>query len=184
MEQSIGRQTYSPAMIALHWGMLLLIASVFATIELRELFEKGSAPREFMKTLHFMLGLSVLVLVVVRLFMRSRTPAPSIQPQPAAWQAAAAHAAHLALYAIMLAMPILGWLTLSAAGKPVPFFGMTLPPLIGASKDTAEWLKEIHATVGDIFYVIIGVHAVAALAHHYVFKDNTLKRMLPGHLTG
>lgn len=183
MEQSVSRKAYSPAVITLHWAMFILIAAVFASIEFRELFEKGSVPREFLKSLHFMLGLCVLILVVLRLFTLSRTVTPAIQPQPAAWETAAAHVAHLALYAIMLAMPILGWLTLSAAGKPIPFFGLTLPPLIAASKETAEWLKEVHHQLGEIFYIVIGLHAAAALAHHYFFKDNTLKRMLPERVT-
>ena len=86
---------------------------------------------------------------------------------------------HFAIYAILIALPVLGWLTLSAAGKPVPFFGLTLPPLIAESKDTAEWLKELHHEIGEIFYWIIGLHAAAALVHHYVFKDNALRRILP-----
>jgi cytochrome b561 len=76
-------------------------------------------------------------------------------------------------------MPLAGWLLLSAAGKPIPFFGLHLPALIGQSKDTAEFIKEIHETGGTVGYFLIGLHAVAALYHHYVVRDNTLLRMLP-----
>ncbi len=177
------RETYDRSLVLIHWATALLIIAVFAAIELRVFFEKGSAPRENLKSLHFMLGLSVLGLTLVRIFMRSRMSAPAILPAPPAWQALAAKLLHLLIYAILIAQPVLGWLTLSAAGKPVPFFGLTLPPLIAASKDTAEWLKEIHHEIGQIFYWIIGLHAAAALAHHYLFKDNTLKRMLPERVT-
>lgn len=172
-------KTYNRTLILIHWATALLIVAVFASIELREVFEKGSIPREFLKSLHSMLGLSVLALTLVRIFVALRTSEPAIYPAPPAWQALAGKLMHFAIYAILIALPVLGWLTLSAAGKPVPFFGLTLPPLIAESKDTAEWLKELHHEIGEIFYWIIGLHAAAALVHHYVFKDNALRRILP-----
>ncbi len=181
--QNARRETYSSQPHVAPLGDGLLIVAVFAAIELREFFEKGSAPRENLKSLHFMLGLSVFALTLVRIFIALRTPVPAIRPAPPAWQAYAGKFMHFVIYAILIALPVLGWLTLSAADKPVPFFGLTLPPLIAASKETAEWLKEIHHEIGQIFYWIIGLHAAAALVHHYVFKDNTLKRMLPERVT-
>ena len=68
---------------------------------------------------------------------------------------------------------------LSASGKPIPFFGLHLPALTGENKALAGQVKQIHETVGTAGYWIIGLHALAALAHHYVWKDNTLRRMLP-----
>jgi len=65
------------------------------------------------------------------------------------------------------------------AGKPVPFFGLELPPLASENKDLAKTIKEIHETVGEVGYYLIGLHAAAALFHHYILADNTLKRMLP-----
>ena len=90
---------------------------------------------------------------------------------------------HLALYAFLVAMPLLGWLTLSAKGKPIPFFGLQLPALVGADKALADSLKEVHETIGTIGYYLVGLHAVAALFHHYGMRDNTLQRMLPGWLS-
>ena len=118
MSQTTADRTYARSMIAMHWLMALLIAAVFALIELREIFPKGSVPRETMKSLHFSLGLAVLALVVLRLVVRVSTRTPPIEPRPAAWQTLLAHGAHLALYGLMIAMPVLGWLLLSAAGKP------------------------------------------------------------------
>lgn len=171
-------ETYSTPFIALHWFMAVLIAAVFATIELREYFPKGSDPREQLKALHFMLGLSVLLLVVLRIILRAREADPPIVPPMATAQKAIALGLHLALYAVMLVMPILGWVTLSAAGKPVPFFGLTLPALVAENKELAENLKEAHEFIGTIFYYLIGIHILAALFHHYARKDNTLTRML------
>jgi cytochrome b561 len=76
-------------------------------------------------------------------------------------------------------MPVLGWLVLSASGKPIPFFGVELPALLAQNKDLASQLKEVHETMGTIGYFLIGLHAVAALFHHYIVRDNTLVRMLP-----
>jgi cytochrome b561 len=159
--------------------MLLLIAAVYACIELRGNFPKGSVIREGLKTWHFMLGLSVLALVVFRAAVHFIGVVPRIQPEPPKWQNRFAKLMHVALYALMIGMPLVGWLTLSAQGKVVPFFGVQLPQLVGESKSLADWAKELHETGGTIGYFLIGLHAVAALFHHYVVRDNTLRRMLP-----
>jgi len=174
-----GAVRYSTLSIALHWLMLLLIAAVYASMEFRDLFPKGSDAREMMKTWHFMLGLSVLLLAALRILVRLASPAPKIVPEPPRWQDGAARLMHLALYALMLGLPLAGWLILSAAGKPIPFFGLELPALLAANRDTAHLLKEIHETAANAGYFLIGLHAAAALYHHYIVRDNTLRRMLP-----
>ena len=114
-----GHPHYSRVSIALHWLMLVLLAAVYACIELREYYPRGSDIREGLKTWHFMLGLSVFVLVWVRLVARWRTPLLAPEPGWTRWPAAAGH---LALYGLMIIMPILGWTALSADGKEIPFF--------------------------------------------------------------
>jgi cytochrome b561 len=171
---------YGALSIGFHWLMLLLIASVYACIELREFFPKGSDPREALKAWHFMLGLSVFFLTFLRLAVRLCAPSPRIAPAPPSWQKQLATLMHIALYALMIGMPFLGWLMLSAAEKTIPFFGLELPALIAPDKDLAGLIKEIHETVGVVGYFLIGGHAAAALYHHYFLRDNTLTRMLPG----
>lgn len=171
---------YSGTVIALHWLMLLLMVGSYATIEFREFFEKGTPIREGLKTVHFSLGITILVLVLARIVSRLRSETPPILPTPPASQALVAKLVHLALYALMLVMPILGLLILSGAGKAIPFFGLfTLPPLIGENKELADTLKEIHETFGKVGYALIGLHAVAAIYHHRVVHDNTMLRMMP-----
>lgn len=170
---------YGSLSIGLHWAMLLLIAAVYACIELRGNFPKGSDIREGLKTWHFMLGLSVLVLVFVRVGLRFSGAVPRIDPDPPQWQSRFARLMHVALYVLMIGMPLLGWLTLSAEGKVIPFFGLQLPALVAESKSVAGWAKEWHETAGTVGYFLIGLHAAAALFHHYVVRDNTLRRMLP-----
>jgi cytochrome b561 len=173
------RARYGSMLILLHWLMLVLIVAVYTCIELRVLYPKGSDIREALKTWHFMLGLSIFALVWLRLFARSLGPLPPILPRPPRWQRFGALALELAIYVFMIATPVLGWLVLSAGGDPVPFFGLQLPALIGENRALAGQIEEIHETLGNVGYFLIGAHAVAALAHHYVYRDNTLVRMLP-----
>lgn len=170
---------YRPISMAMHWMMFLLMVAVYACIELREIYPKGSDLREALKMWHFMLGLCVGILVWVRLFFMVTGAKPPIVPMPPRWQYLLSKAVHGALYLLMIALPILGWCMLSAAGKPIPFFGLELPALINENKELSKSIKEIHATAGTVGYYIIGLHAVAGLFHHYFLRDNTLIRMLP-----
>ena len=169
--------SYSRLSISLHWLMLALLAAVYACIELREFYPRGSDMREGLKTWHFMLGLSVFALVWVRLVARALSPRGPAPRTPPEWLAAAVH---VSLYALMIGMPIAGWMILSAEGDPVPFFGLTLPPLIAPDEALAGRIEDVHTTVGAIGYWLIGLHAAAALFHHYVLRDTVLRRMSPG----
>jgi superoxide oxidase len=170
---------YGSLSVALHWLMLVLIVAVFACIELREIYPKGSDPREALKSWHFMLGLLVFVLIWLRIAVHLAGPTPRIEPPPVTWQQWSAKLMHFALYVLMVGMPITGWLILSGEGKPVPFFGLHLPALISEKRDLAKSIEEIHETAGTVMYWLIGLHAAAALFHHYLVKDNPLTRMLP-----
>ncbi len=170
---------YGSVSISMHWLMFLLLLAVYSCIELRELYPKGSDPREAFKMWHFMLGLTVLGLVCVRVGVRLVQVTPAIVPALSNRQNLLAKALHFLLYLLMIGMPIAGWLILSAAGKPVPFWGLELPSLIAENKETAEFIEDIHKQIGEISYFLIAGHTIAALFHHYVQKDNMLTRMLP-----
>lgn len=170
---------YAPLSIGMHWLMLALLVAVYACIELRELAPRGSDLRTGLKTWHFMLGLSVFALVFLRLAIRLTTPAPRRDASLPAWQHHLAGLMHGLLYAFLIVMPVLGWLTLSAGGKVIPFFGLELPSLIAPDKPLGEQLEELHGAIGTIGYYLVGLHAAAALYHHYFMHDNTLRRMLP-----
>jgi len=173
---------YGYITISLHWLMLILLVAVYASIELREFFPKGSDPRAALKALHFMLGLSVLGFALLRLGVRLSGATPRIEPEPGSWEKLSAKFMHIALYVLMIAMPLAGWLILSAAGKPIPFLGLQLPALIGENQDLAKQIEEVHEVVGTAGYFLIGLHAAAALFHHYIKRDNTLVRILPGRV--
>jgi cytochrome b561 len=167
-------------MIVLHWLMLVLIVAAYASMEFRDIFERGSAPREAMKSAHYLLGLTILALAALRLLAHFAMPIPPIRPAPPAWQKLSAGAVHIALFALMIALPLVGWAILSADGTPPSYFGLQLPALVGTDKALAEDLEEVHETIATIGYGLIGLHVLAALYHHYVVRDNTLQRMLPG----
>lgn len=138
---------------------------------------EGSAPREALKTWHFMLGLSVFALVWVRLAVFRLRPAPPIHPEPPRWQMLLAKLMHVALYGLMIAMPLMG----CAAQRrgQADSAGLELPPLVAESRNLSWQLKDWHDTGGQIGYFLIGLHAAAALFHHHVVRDDTLRRMLP-----
>ncbi len=159
--------------------MLLLIAVVYLCIELKGNYPKGSNVSEALKTWHFMLGLLVLLLVVFRAVLHLSGAVSHTESKPQKWQSLAAKVMHLALYAFMFGMPILGWLILSAEGATVPFFGLEWPRLVEPNKSLSDAFQEIHEAGGSIGYILIGLHAAAALFHHYVVRDNTHARHGP-----
>lgn len=174
------RRHYPNSTIVLHWLVLLLIVVAYACILLRENYPRGSDIREALKTWHFMLGLSILALTFIRGGLRMiARQTPPITPAPPRWLHLLSVVAHVAIYAWMIAMPLAGWTILSAEGDPIPFWGLTLPPLTGVSEELAGQVEELHELGGTIGYVLLGFHAAAALFHHYFLKDDTLVRMLP-----
>lgn len=172
-------ERYNKFSILLHWLMVLLFIATYAFIEFRVLFEKGTDARDTMKLLHFSFGLSVFLLVWLRLLLRCIYRAPSISPTPPAWQLWLARAAHLALYGLMIGLPLAGWLMLSAFDKTIPFFAWQLPSIIEPAPALGKEIKHWHELIGQVGYGLIGFHALAGLFHHYIVKDNTLLRILP-----
>jgi cytochrome b561 len=172
-------ERYGKLSITMHWLMFLLLVAVYACIELREFYPKGSDMRADLKTWHFMLGLTVFAMVWLRLALRLFQVSPAITPQPVPWQNILAKLVHLVLYVFMIGMPVLGWLILSGEGKSIPFYGLELPALIAKNKELAENIEDIHKTIAEVGYYLVGLHTLAALYHHYFVRDNTLSRMLP-----
>lgn len=170
-------QRFPNGLIALHWLSLLLVAVAFASMELRGVFPRGSVERGLMRASHYSAGISVLLLTLARLVMRARW-------RPVAGEAmatpTAAKLVHLALYGFLLAMPLSGWLLLSAEAEPIAAWGVPLPALIAPSAGLAERFEDLHELLATLGYLLIGVHAAAALAHHYLKRDGTLSRMWPG----
>lgn len=180
MAENTSSDRYTRGLASLHWLMAVLIIALIVIIEAREFVPRDNPLRGDLKSLHFSLGLSVLVFVIARLALRAATTAPAITPAPPAWQTGLSHLIHFALYVLMIGLPILGWLALSGLGKDISFFGVPLPPLIAEDKEFGHTLEEAHSLAGNVMMYLLGLHAAAALFHHFVVKDNTLLRIMPG----
>jgi cytochrome b561 len=170
---------YSPGLRRIHWLTVLLLAAAYLLVEQRDLFPRGSDGRALMLQGHFWAGLSVFVFAVWRVWLRRKHGAPPITPLPPAWQQRLAAALHLSLYLFLLLMPLLGLATAWTDGKQVvlPFTDLALPSLLPTDKPLAHRLEDLHGTIGEVFYWVIGLHILAALYHHFRVHDDTLRRM-------
>jgi superoxide oxidase len=171
---------YGPGLRRLHWWMALLVLAAYLLIEQRGLFARGTPQRGAMVQAHFWVGLSILLLAAWRLGLRMRSVVPPITPALPAWQMMPAKLLHLALYAFIVVMPLLGLATAWTDGKVLylPFTDLAVPALLAPDKDLAHQLEDLHGTIGEIFYWVIGLHILAALYHHWWRRDDTLRRML------
>jgi cytochrome b561 len=169
---------YDGLAIFFHWAVFLLIAAAYAAIELKGFAGKGTPARSLAMAAHEWAGVLVLVLAVPRVLWRLVRGAPRAEPGPR-WMQFAGEAMHWVLYLFILAQPVLGLLTLNAGGHvlALPTLGIEIPALVGPDQALKNQVKEIHETLGTAFYLVIGLHAMAALFHHYMLGDNTLRRM-------
>ncbi|SFI16441.1 cytochrome b561 [Collimonas sp. OK307] len=169
------QERFSRPAILLHWAIFVLVALAYLAIEMRG--PKGSASRIFWTATHFWAGFSVLILSIVRVAWRSYRSPPAPEADLPILQLLS-KASHLALYIFIIAQPILGILTVNLGGHPVNLPGLGSFTVIGPDHDLAKTVKNIHETLGNVFYWVIGLHALAALWHHFVKRDNTLRRII------
>jgi len=128
---------------------------------------------------HKELGVSVLMLAVLRAAWRLMRVIPAFPSSMPQWEKLAAHASHLALYGFMFMLPITGWLMSSAAGFPISFFGLfTLPTIIHSNKYLQSFFKTTHEYLAYALIALLCLHVLAALKHHFIDKDEILKRIL------
>ena len=170
---------YGAGLRRIHWLTVLLLFAAYVLIEQRNLFPRGSAERALMVQGHFWTGLAIFAFAIWRVVLRLRDGAPAITPAPPAWQRGLAKAVHLSLYLFLLLMPLLGLATAWSDGKQLllPFTDVAVPPLLPVDKALADRLEDLHGTIGEIFYWVIGLHILAALYHHFWVHDDTLRRM-------
>lgn len=169
---------YTRTAIALHWLVTVMILGAFALG--LYMVELDLSPTKLkLYSWHKWLGVTIWIVVFVRLLWRLWHRPPPLPPSPA-WQRVAAAATHALLYILLLAIPISGWLFSSASGFPVVYFGvLPLPDLVGKDKALAELLQTVHATLNYTLMTIVAVHVAAAIKHHFVDRDAVLHRMLP-----
>lgn len=165
-----------------HWVIALdMICVMLAGVYLAEFASKTTALHYF--PYHKEFGMLVLFLAVPRLLWRLATISPDFVASLKPWEKRTARVIHALLYFCMIFMPLSGWIFSSAAGRPVDFFGITLPN-IAQDKATGHLFHEAHEVVGWALFGIVGLHVAGALKHHFIDHDITLKRMLPFGNTG
>lgn len=160
---------YPAPMIVLHWLMAVLVIIAYTT---------GGNPVEYggiVGEIHVLSGILVGILFFVRIPVRfvlnRRTPRVVMT----SWARKSAAIVQGILYLLMLIVPVLGWLALSGDIDQFTAFGINIPLGQGVNWDVGD----VHETLGNVFITLAGLHAVAALLHHYVLKDDVLKTMLP-----
>lgn len=173
---------YSRAQRFLHWLTVLAITVAYVAIEVRGELPRAHALRPLVTQLHFWAGISIFAMLLARVWLRVTRKPPAILPAPSAWSARLAGVTHLLMYLVLFAQPLLGALAAAAGGKAivVPLLGVALPALIAPSKRLEHSLEDIHGEIGELFYYVIALHVLAALWHHFMARDNTLRRMLAG----
>jgi len=170
--------TYDGVAIALHWATAFLVIANFALAQTWDWFAKPT--RGLMEDTHMSFGVLLTAVIVARIAWRF-IPGHQVSSLEAGWQRIASKATHYVLYALLVAEAGLGFAFRWGAGRPMEFFGVGIPPLIGEiAKPLRRELREFHEWIGWAIIVIALLHAAAALYHHYVLKDRVLKRMLPG----
>lgn len=175
-------QRYGIVSIGLHWVMaVLLIALIALGLYMVSLPDVGFNTRKIILVLyHKDYGILALALATVRLVWRVGNVLPALVATLPDWQKVTARFVHLSFYGLMFALPLTGWLMSSAAGIPVYLFGwLVLPDFIPYDDYWFHNLIEIHKWLAYALILCLLVHAGAALRHHFLLKDDTLKKMLP-----
>jgi cytochrome b561 len=170
-------QHYHPVSKALHWAIVLLVVAEFIVAWTMPEIRRG-APTA-LTNLHMSFGVTILLLMIVRAIWRFTHPAPPMLPV-ARGQRILAKATHDLLYLLLFLTPLAGWAFASGRGWGIVLYGsIPLPSIATPGSALASFAREAHELCATAVLVLVGLHVLAALYHHYVVKDGTLLRMLP-----
>jgi cytochrome b561 len=176
------RERYGSVAVAFHWIVAAAVVALLALgLYMARLPDAGFDKTKIVLVLyHKEYGILVLLMVAARLAWRLLQPLPWLAPAPA-WQKVSARFVHLCLYGLLVALPVTGWLMSSAAALPVPFFKLGfLPDLIPRDDRLFHAFLAMHKWLAYGLIALLAVHAGAALWHHFVTRDDTLRKMSPG----
>ena len=173
-------QRYTGIAMSLHWLIaMMILLSLGVGLYMVEL--KLSPAKLQLYSWHKWAGVTIFALVLIRCVWRlTHTPPPLPSDLPR-WQQLVAETSHYLLYALMIAIPLTGWLMSSAKGFQTVYFGiLPIPDLLAKNKQWGETLNLVHRYLNYTMIAIITVHIGAAIKHHFIDKDDVLRRMLPG----
>ncbi|ABA51031.1 cytochrome B561 [Burkholderia pseudomallei 354e] len=171
------KTTFSPLARLLHWVMAAMIVSMLFVGA--GMVTTVSGRHAALVAMHKPLGVAVLVLACVRVVVRLSSRPPALPADLPGWQKFAAHGSHLVLYALMIAMPLVGWAMLSAGGYPVTLGGgVRLPSIVPADAVWFAWLRHAHRWLAYLFFATFLAHFAAALYHGMIRRDGVLRAMV------
>lgn len=164
----------------LHWLMaFMVLAMLFVGVGM--VASLGMRPT--LLALHRPLGIAILVLAIIRLAYRLRNPPPPLPADLPRWQVLAASASHVLLYALLIAMPLIGWMMLSAGGYPIVLWsGAQLPALLPHDAALYAPLRSAHTWLARLLFATILMHLAAALFHAWVRRDGVFGAMARGNV--
>lgn len=171
-------QRYGAFAIILHWLVAMLVIALLS-IGLYMTSLPDGDPKWEWYSLHKSLGISVFVLAIVRLIWRYRNIQPAMPPGLKWYEIKLAHLTHTMFYVALLVLPISGYVDSSAGGYHLAWFGIDIPLLIPENKALLEFSEAFHTTVAYMLIGLLAMHLAAVAKHHFLLKDDVLKRMLP-----
>lgn len=173
---------YSPSQKFLHWALFALVLFLYALTFGEDLYPRGDPQVDAIWRLHISVGLLLAFFVAWRVWLRVTKGAPGLPAEMTRVERVAAMIGHAALYGFLIAIPVLGVLLTWYRGDALSFFGVfTIPSPVTPDRATARAIKELHGLCANGILIVAGLHALAALWHHFIRKDDVLVRMLPIH---
>ena len=170
---------YGLIAIALHWLVTLVVISLFALGLWMTGLDYYDAWYQRAPDLHKSIGVLLFIIVAFRLAWRWWNPLPRPEPAHAAWERRLAGLAHALLYLLLFAVMIAGYLISTADGRPIEVFGLfSVPATLSGLENQEDIAGEIHEILAYLLIGLSVLHAAAALKHHFIDRDRTLKRML------
>jgi cytochrome b561 len=173
-------ETWGSVHKALHWLIALAVVGLLVVGWIMD--EMPNSPDKIkVYALHKSFGITVLALMLARLAWRWTNPRPELPATMKGWERTLAGVVHGGLYAALLAMPLSGWLFNSASNFPLKWFGLfSIPPLSGPDRDLKHLAEDVHWALSWVIVTLVVMHVAGALKHHFVDRDEVLRRMLPG----
>ncbi|PKQ00969.1 MAG: cytochrome B [Alphaproteobacteria bacterium HGW-Alphaproteobacteria-13] len=173
-----GQQRYTKVASSLHW---LIAIAVIVNIGLAMLTE--GQPREIrgpLMGIHKAIGITILALTILRILWRFGHKAPPPPPTMARWERVLSRGVHVLFYLLLLGLPLSGWIWMSAADRPIDFFGLFMLPSIAVPDEAvADAMHARHEVMGLTLVALVVLHIAAALKHQFVNRDGLIGRMNP-----
>ncbi|HWA14074.1 MAG TPA: cytochrome b [Burkholderiales bacterium] len=174
-------QKYTRSAMALHWLIGVLVLGMLCLGLWMEDIPKGTPDRTFYFNLHKSIGVTIALLVLLRLWWRFRNPPPPLPSSLPAWQVQASRVSHALLYLCLVVMPLSGFAASQFTKYGVTYFGMfKIPPMGWENREIYDLLQGIHGVTATLLIALVVVHILAALKHLVIDRDGVFQRMLPG----